>query len=100
MQDVTTAERVQFNHPEFTPASTPPIYVEHATRRVLSLEPEGDRFYGLEPGTNGTGPAMRRAVVPPGYTWLDSSGKPARGVFSVPSDHSDELQTNPWSGRP
>lgn len=87
-------------HPEFTPASTPPIYVDRASRQVLSLEPEADRFYGLLPGTNGTGPAMRRACVPADFTWLASDMKQARGVLLVPSDQSDELNTNPWSGKP
>lgn len=88
------------NDPQFTPASTPPIFISPAERRVLSLDRDADRFFGLEPGTNGTGPAMRRACVPADFTWLDSSGKPARGVYLQPSDTSDGINTNPWSGRP
>ena len=97
-RDVSRAEHAEFHG--YTPASTPKIVIEHTSRRVMSLTLEGDRFYGLLPGTNGSGPTMRRACVPDGYVWLTSEGDRARGVYLVPSDTSDELQTNPWSGRP
>jgi hypothetical protein len=85
----------------FSPASEPGVFIDHQSKQVLSLEPDGDTFYGLLPGTNGTGPAMRRRCAPAGYTWFSARDcRPARGVFSVPSGRSDELQTNPWSGRP
>lgn len=79
----------------YTPASTPPIFVSAAERAVLSLDPEGDRFYGLLPGTNGTGPTMRRACVPADYQWLTSEGKPALGPTLVPTADSDLVQ-NQW----
>lgn len=85
--------------PVHAPDPTPPIYVEHTTRRALALDRDADVFFGLLPGTNGTGPAMRRACVPEGYAWLTSDMRPARGVLLVPSSDSDSLQTNPWSGR-
>ena len=85
--------------PTYTPASTPPIFVDNASRQVLALDSEADTFFGLLPGTNGTGPAMRRKCVPDDFTWISSDCRRARGVYSVPSDRSDELQTNPWSGR-
>lgn len=99
MRDVTPTEFANF-HGHFTPASTPPIFVDRGTRQVLALDAEADRFYGLAPGTNGTGAAMRRACVPSDYVWLSSDCRPARGVLLVPSGSSDELETNPWSGRP
>lgn len=84
-----------FEFPTVTPASTPQIYVDHAAKQVLSLEEEGDTFFGLLPGTNGTGPAMRRKCVPDGYVWLTSRCKRALGVYSVPTNTSEEIP-NHW----
>jgi hypothetical protein len=79
----------------------------------LTVQPEradGDAFYGLEIGTNGTAAAARRAAVeaeiqstqnyawgPP--VWLRANGKPAAGLQLVPTDRSDTYEANPWSGR-
>ena len=79
---------------------TPLITVAPLAGRVYSLTPEADVLFGLLPGTNGTGPAMRRALAPEGYTWVTSDGRQARGPLLVPSNLSDEMNTNPWSGRP
>jgi hypothetical protein len=88
-------------HDVETPASSPAIFVDHTSKHVLSLEPAGDVFFGLLPGTNGTAAITRRKCgAPDDYTWHSSDCRRARGVFSVPSGRSDELQTNPWSGRP
>jgi hypothetical protein len=85
---------------QFFPATTPGVFVDHNAHQVLSLEPEGDVFYGLIPGTNGTAAITRRlCAAPDGYEWIASDCRKARGVFVVPSNRSDGYQTNPWSGR-
>jgi hypothetical protein len=79
----------------------------------LTIQPDGrdgDAFFGLESGTNGTAAAARRQVVEAQVSstqnyvwgqpvWLRSNGKPAAGLQLVPSDRSDSYEANPWSGR-
>lgn len=65
---------------------------------VRPAEPEGDAFYGLETGTNGTGAAMRRKVAaPPGCVWQRHDGKPAMGLLLTPTNRS-AFVPNPWDG--
>lgn len=56
---------------------------------------EGDVFYGLEVGTNGTGPAGRRALLP-ALQWTRHDGRPATGLYLTPSGFDSWL--NPWGG--
>lgn len=66
-------------------------------RTVRPVTPEGDRFYGLESGTNGTGAEMRRLNVPAGLEWRRHDGKPATGLYLRPTGNSEGV--NPWDGR-
>lgn len=56
---------------------------------------EGDAFFGLELGTNGTGPAGRRALHPP-LRWERHDGRPATGLTLTPS--GSDAWLNPWDG--
>lgn len=59
---------------------------------------EGDQFFGLEVGANGTAAiARRRLVAPDGARWVRHNGKPAIGPLLVPTARSF-LVANPWDG--
>lgn len=73
---------------------------------VLKPEtPEGDAFFGLVVGTNGTAAMSRRECVEAQITtatpieWARHDGRPAVGVTLVPSSRGDRFDPNPWSGR-
>lgn len=66
-------------------------------RTIRPATPEGDRFFGLESGTNGTGAEMRRMGVPAGLQWVRHDGKPATGLLLQPTGRSEGV--NPWDGR-
>lgn len=84
-----------------TPASTPQVFVDHLLKTVRAADAAGDLFYGLKAGTNGTGPTMRReGIGERSYTWICSDGAPALGLTLIPASTSDEINTNPWGGRP
>lgn len=77
------------------------LSVDYVTREVRALEREADAYYGLEPGTNGTGAIMRRmGIGEPDYRWIRFNGRPAVGVTLIPTNTSDNLTSNPWSGKP
>lgn len=61
---------------------------------VRPRSPDGDQFYGLEPGTNGSGAAMRRRVVAEGLHWVRHNGSAATGLLLVPSSRATWV--NPW----
>ncbi len=82
------------------PAKFPACTLDTVSRIARAADAEADVFFGLLPGTNGTGPTMRRAHVPADFRWVTSKGKPASGIYLVPSDQSDDMNTNPWSGSP
>lgn len=62
------------------------IRFDHVTRTVQPLDRDGDEHFGLAPGTNGTGPEMRRTCtpIPAGYTWRRHDGSHALGVLVSP----------------
>jgi hypothetical protein len=80
------------------PPFTMPITVTpHGT--VRPAVPEGDAFFGLEAGTNGTAAAGRRAAIGlNGRIWERHDGRPATGLQLVPSNRSESYDANPWSG--
>lgn len=84
---------------------------------IRPMTPDGDDYFGLTTGTNGTAAIARRALVKTdGLTWVKSNGKPAVGIYLAgsgfaptatywgptqnngvdlsPPDHSDEI--NAW----
>lgn len=90
-------ERVRFHMDELT---------------IRPTSPEGDEFFGLAGGTNGTAAITRREVAEraaiknafgfydpkcPRLTWLRFNGKPATGLQLVPGDAS-EIDADPWGG--
>jgi len=75
----------------------------HAVRLDLGAEtlwpltPEGDAFFGLELGTNGTAATCRRLLLAPEhYKWTRHDGRPATGLTLIPSGHDNSV--NPWDG--
>ena len=75
------------------------VRIDHATRTVRPEDREGDVFFGLRWGTNGTATETRRALVaPPGYLWRCSDGQAAVGTTLVPTNRSDEYIFDPWGG--
>lgn len=65
---------------------------------VRPLTEDGDDFYGLALGTNGTAAAMRRlcANAPPSYRWLRRDGRPATGLRLRPATGETKF-VNPWT---
>lgn len=79
---------------------------ESATLHGFTLRPatpEGDDYYGLAVGTNGTRAAQRRAEeesatgLPGPFTWVRHDGGHAIGTLLVPSGEAKFM--NPWDGR-
>jgi hypothetical protein len=75
---------------------------------VRPSRPEGDDFFGLTIGSNGTAATARREAVEleicatQNYVhgapvWLRFNGKPAAGLQLVPGTSTD-LETDPWGG--
>lgn len=76
-----------------------------ATNTVRPAHLEGDDFYGLSLGSNGTAKTCRRALVEVTLQvnglsvtaeWRQSNGKPATGLTLVPTNH--ETWVSPWAG--
>lgn len=62
---------------------------------VRPTDADGDVFFGLVSGTNGTGPALRRTLVAQvGLTWLCSDGRRAVGTLLIPT--GNVYTENPW----
>lgn len=78
----------------------PPLYVvNHVDKTITPADREGDDYFGLGPGTNGTAAICRRALVEPeGYRWVRSSGRPATGPNYIPGNTSQESLPGPWDG--
>jgi len=53
------------------------------TDALRPVDPAGDAFYGLEPGTNGTAAECRRQAFP-ARTWVRHDGREARGLWYAP----------------
>jgi hypothetical protein len=84
----------------------PGVIIDSFAKTVRPAVPEGDDYFGLSIGTNGTAAACRRAVVEAvqqivngRLTWLRSNGQSATGLTLVPSARSDAYEANPWSGQ-
>ncbi len=84
----------------------PPVYVvtvDPVTRTVRPLDAQGDDYFGLGIGTNGTAATNRRqlavisASVPADYRWVRANGSAATGLNCVPTARS-ESAPNPWTG--
>ncbi len=83
---------------EFARVDVHNVVISHFGRFLMPAEPAGDAFFGLELGTNGSGPAARRALITPdGYRWLRYDSRPARGLELVPT--ADDSAANPWDVR-
>lgn len=86
---------------------TPAVTVDHATKTIRPSTKDGDDYYGLSVGSNGTATITRRACVTPSgtgpkgvaaYRWVRFDGRPAVGLTLIPSADS-ELTPNPWGGK-
>lgn len=76
---------------------------------IRPVAPEGDDYFGLATGSNGTAAELRRRIAELqtpspagnsyGLTWVRASGAPAHGIQYVPGD-SDRPASDPWSGEP
>jgi hypothetical protein len=56
---------------------------DHLTHTIRPIDADGDRYFGLEPGTNGTAAESRRGTVAPrgvNVTWQRHDGRPAVGL--------------------
>lgn len=85
-------------------------------RGIVTLRPEtpdGDDYFGLSWGTNGTAAASRRRLAEPTLSaardwglslsvdrltirWVRFSGAPATGLNTIPTNRSDVTFSNPW----
>lgn len=79
------------------------VTVDLETGTLRPQTAEGDRFYGLEPGTNGTAATTRRALVEheiAGFAlaWLRHDGRQPIGITLVPTDAGDDAFQSPWVG--
>lgn len=76
-----------------------PVRLVPESSLILPESEEGDRFFGLEPGTNGTAAESRRALVAPsGFHWLRSNGLDPKGLaLRPPTRDSDTTWSNPWN---
>jgi hypothetical protein len=75
-----------------------PTEYDHLTHTIRPTEAEGDDFYGLSKGTNGTAAQARRECVAPAgirVTWLRFDG--SRAAFRNYQPASGEGRfVNPW----
>lgn len=76
----------------------PTTIIDDVSRTVRPADAQGDEFFGLKPGHNGTAATCRRELAAPeGYAWVRHNGRPAIGLTTIPSGIDDAV--NPWSGR-
>lgn len=71
---------------------------DHLTHTIRPLTPEGDDYFGLSAGTNGTAAQSRReTVAPPGIavTWLRHNGQRPAFLNYQPASGDDRF-ANPW----
>lgn len=98
-----------YRPPKFTEAAPRLHEIDFPKSFAIVLQPatpEGDDFYGLNMGTNGTAAAARRAVAQAKINascevveWARSNGAPAFGLQLVPGD-SEAVNADAWSGEP
>lgn len=73
------------------------VSVENGHARPLTVD--GDEWFGLAWGFNGTAARCRRLLAAPAaVTWLRHDGRPAYGLTTVPSSRSSERWRSPWTG--
>lgn len=83
------------------------LIVDLETATIRPESPDGDDFYGLAMGTNGTAATVRRELAvealkpctPSAHverlTWVRSDGRGPIGLWLVPNGRSHEFE-NPW----
>jgi hypothetical protein len=72
--------------------------VTYVNEVVKPATPEGDEYYGLKSGTNGTAAATRRAMVSTGtHRWVCFNGGPPVGLQLIPTN--EQVKTNQWDGK-
>lgn len=60
------------------------VRLDPDAKTIRPADAEGDAYYGLGPGTNGTAAMTRRAgVAQPGFTWVRANGSHATGIQYV-----------------
>ena len=75
------------------------IHIDHETQTIKPLDAEGDSYFGLVVGSNGSATICRRELyTPAGYTWVRFNGRPAVGITLIPSADSDSTPS-PWEGK-
>lgn len=74
--------------------------IDSVSRTIRPATPDGDTYFGLAVGTNGTAAMTRRALAEPAnsgpYTWVRYSGRPAVGATLIPTGR--DTWSNPWDG--
>lgn len=75
-------------HPKYYPVDTRAVLTSSGTLRPAT--PEGDAFFGLEMGTNGTAASARREAFGAG-PWERFDGSPATGLTLVPTNRSQRV---------
>ena len=75
-----------------------PVEIDAATGTIRPVNYEGDEFYGLAWGTNGTAATMRRTCAegPHTLTWLRHDGSRAVGLRLEPASEEKPF-VNPWT---
>lgn len=84
----------------------PPVLVCGNTGTIRPETRDGDAYYGLARGTNGSAAITRRALaestagVMPINGWRTSAGRDTGSVWLVPTGDSERINADPWSGKP
>jgi hypothetical protein len=85
----------------FRPADLAPcgVHVDPEARTLKPEHPQGDDYFGLVIGTNGTAARCRRELhehvaCAEGFVWVRANGGPATGVTCVPTGL--EVEPNTW----
>ncbi len=69
------------------------VNADSQSKTLRPVSSEGDAFFGLQSGTNGTAATCRRALVQvDGYQWIQSTGRNAIGMTFVPGDSSESIE--------
>ena len=86
------------------PLPNPNVVVDLNRGTIQPETPDGDDFFGLAAGTNGTAATTRRELVigqlfprenANRLRWLRSNGRDPAGLRFVPGNRSHEFE-NPW----
>lgn len=86
----------------------PSLNLDSTAKTLRPVDAEGDDYFGLSIGTNGTAAVARRAIAEIAacgvsradrqfvFVWVRSNGRPATGMTLVPNAHSDLSYVSPW----